>query len=66
MNEEHHKLVAKIQHFYDIMIYRVQEVEENAIIIKSENEKKMKQEKCVELKRLIDEYCKVFEAFLYK
>lgn len=66
MNDDHDKLVAKIQHFYDMMIYRIQEVEENALIIKAENDKKMRQEKCSELKKLIDEYSKVFETFLYK
>lgn len=60
--EENHKLIAKIQHFYDVMKHRINEVEfMNITEIGITQHQKTSQE----LNELANEYSRVFEAFLY-
>jgi len=66
MSEEPHKLVAKIQHFYDIMVKTAEEYEDRSILGEKDCEKHKKYERSVDLRKLIEEYGKVFETFLYK
>lgn len=64
MSDDHLKLVARIQHFYELML--VQEAD----IVSAEITKLSPTEFCVEklwsLHALIDEYERAFESFLYK
>jgi predicted RNase H-like nuclease (RuvC/YqgF family) len=66
MSDEPHKLVAKIQHFYDIMVNTAEELEDHVILVEKHAEKSKTHEKSVEIRKLISEYDKVFAAFLYK
>lgn len=66
MSDEPHKLVAKIQHFYDIMIDVADRLEDQIISGGKDVEKQKIHEKSVEIRKLIAEYDKVFPCFLYK
>lgn len=66
MNDEHVKLVAKIQHFYDVMIRRLQEVEHDSLTAEDRVETITYKEKTIELNNLAFEFAKTFDAFLYK
>lgn len=59
--EEHHKLIAKIQHFYDVMKQRLDFADDYAITNLADKSKHASEE----LRSLTDEYSRVFEAFLY-
>lgn len=58
---EDQKLIAKIQHFYEVMKQRLDSIDDYAIAHPSDTYK----ERSEELRGLSDEYSKVFEAFLY-
>lgn len=66
MSDEHVKLVAKIQHFYDVMMRRLSEMEEDNLTSVNELESLSYREKSVELNFLSFEFSKTFENFLYK
>jgi len=66
MSDEHVKLVAKIQHFYDVMIRRLQEMEDGSLTSVNNMETLAYREKSLELNFLTAEYGKTFETFLYK
>jgi len=66
MSGEPHKLVAKIQHFYDVMIQVADEAEYENIVGSKEKNKNEFFENSHEIRKLISEYGKVFEDFLYK
>ncbi len=66
MSDEPHKLVAKIQHFYDIMIDVADKIEDKVILYGKDGENLKTYEKSSEIRKLIEEYDKVFSAFLYK
>lgn len=66
MSDEPHKLVAKIQHFYDIMIDVAENIEDRIILHGKEGENIKSYEKSAEIRKLISEYDKVFSDFLYK
>lgn len=66
MSDEPHKLVAKIQHFYDIMIDVADKVDDRVILYGKDGENINSYEKSAEIRKLIAEYDKVFSAFLYK
>lgn len=66
MNEDHVKLVAKIQYFYDVMIRRLQDMDDARISSVNDIETISYREKSVELHHLTFEYAKAFENFLYK
>ncbi len=66
MTEEHHKLVAKIQHFYELMIDKAEKAEDTIIASYIENERIRREGKLYAFNTLINEYSKVFDAFLYK
>lgn len=60
--EENHKLIAKIQHFYDVMQHRINDIDfMNITDISLHQQQKLSQE----LSELVAEYSRVFEAFLY-
>lgn len=66
MNDEHGKLVAKIQHFYDVMMNRLEDMEVKSLISDNNLESLGYREKSVELNFLTFEYAKTFENFIYK
>lgn len=66
MSDEHVKLVAKIQHFYDVMMRRLQDMEDGSLTSVHQTESLAYKEKAVELNFLSFEYAKTFENFLYK
>ena len=66
MSDEPHKLVAKIQHFYDVMIDMADKADDEMILIGKDVEKHKIYGKSAEIRKLIAEYDKVFSAFLYK
>lgn len=65
MMEDHVKLVAKVQHFYEIMISRNQFMLNDAIESNS-YDKKLLSNEANNMSSLIEEYEKAFESFLYK
>jgi hypothetical protein len=66
MNDEHGKLIAKVQHFYEFMLARVDEFENISFASTNNNDIVSAKEKGIELNKLIFEYTKTFETFLYK
>ncbi len=66
MNEEHGKLIAKLQHFYEVMLARVDEFENIGFASTNQLDIVSVKEKSAELNKLIDEYIKTFETFLYR
>ena len=66
MSDEHVKLVAKVQYFYDVMIGRLQEMEEGSVTSVNSIDSISYREKSVELNYLTFEFSKTFENFLYK
>lgn len=66
MSDEHVKLVAKIQHFYDVMISRLREIEDNSLTSVDKSETLAYKEKSIELNYLSFEFAKTFDTFLYK
>ena len=65
MSDDHIRLVAKIQHFYEILVAKNGQILDDAISGKSPD-KKIAYEKASEINSLISEYEKAFESFLYK
>ena len=65
MNDEHIKLVAKIQHFYERLWSKNHEIIETSMM-NSSLDKKAVIDKCEALNEVMDEYEKTFESFLYK
>ena len=60
--EENHKLIAKIQHFYEVMQHRINDIDfMNITDTPIHEQRKFAQE----LSELAAEYSRVFEAFLY-
>lgn len=66
MSDEHVKLVAKIQHFYDVMVQRLNGMEVDCVSSCNEIERISYREKSRELTQLIGEFGKTFESFIYK
>lgn len=66
MSDEHVKLVAKIQHFYDVMMTRLSDIEDKSLTTNNQLESIGYREKSVELNFLTFEYAKTFQTFLYK
>lgn len=68
MTDEPLKLVAKIQHFYDVMLNFSQEFDDGVIVGQNFNEidKLQNHQKSLEIRSLIDENDKVFSDLLYK
>lgn len=66
MSDEHVKLVAKIQHFYDVMVQRLNEMEGDCVSSCNDIERITYREKSIELTGLIGEFGKTFESFIYK
>lgn len=66
MSDEHVKLVAKIQYFYDVMMRRLQDVEVACVSSFNDIDSSLYKEKSEELNFLASEYSKTFETFLYK
>lgn len=69
MSDDHVRLVAKIQHFYDVMIRRLEHMEEGVLTADSNcspSELSRYRDKSIELNFLTCEYSKTFQNFLYK
>lgn len=66
MSDEHVKLVAKIQHFYDVMVQRLTQMESDCVSSCNDMERNTYREKSIELTELIGEFGKTFESFIYK
>ena len=66
MSEEHIKLVAKIQHFYGVMLQRFLDFQERGISAVNDSERMKCREKCADLNVLIDEYARTFKDLLYR
>lgn len=66
MSDEHVKLVAKIQHFYDVMVQRINEMEGDCVSSCNDMERLSYRDKSKELNHLIFEFGKTFENFIYK
>ena len=65
MSEEHIRLVAKIQHFYELMIASNSAMLDEAI--ESKNiDRKAAVEEATRMNTLLDEYERAFESFLYR
>ena len=65
MSDEHIRLVAKIQHFYEIMLAKNSQILDEAIAGKS-LDMKVSTVVASEISALLTEYEKAFESFLYK
>lgn len=65
MSEEHIRLVAKVQHFYEIMVNFNAKILDDSISSNSPD-RRVECEKAEAINSIIDEYEKVFESFLYK
>lgn len=65
MIDDHIRLIAKIQHFYEMMVNINHEIIDSAIKIGCPD-RKHSCEKVLAINNLIDEYEKAFESFLYK
>lgn len=65
MSDEHIRLVAKVQHFYEMMVNINHEIIDTSIA-SSCPDRKLSCEKAQAISNLIDEYEKAFESFLYK
>ncbi len=65
MNDEHIKLVAKIQHFYERLLAKNHEIIETSMM-NATSDKKAAIDKSEALNEVMDEYEKAFESFLYK
>ena len=66
MSEEYSKLVARIQHFYEVVSREVYELETLSVSAIDAEEQAACRSKIVCLHTLIDEYSKTFQEFLYK
>ena len=66
MSDDHLKLIAKIQHFYDFMASRSKNFQDDSILDNLENMRNSARDKALELDELSHEYSKVFQEFLYK
>ena len=66
MNDEHVRLVAKIQHFYDVILRRLGELEDSSLNVVTSKDSVAYKEKSCELNFLAFEFAKIFETFLYK
>lgn len=69
MSDDHVRLIAKIQHFYDVMIRRLEHMEEGVLTAGSTCDPadlSGYRDKSVELNFLTCEYSKTFQNFLYK
>lgn len=66
MTEEHVKLVAKIQHFYDVMLSRLNQMEDDSLSSSNDLERLSYREKSAELNFLIQDFSKTFQNFLYR
>lgn len=66
MSEEHVKLVAKVQHFYDVMLTRLNQMSDNCLSSSNDLERKAYREKTDELNVLVVEFSKTFQTFLYR
>ena len=66
MNEEHIRLVAKVQHFYEIMVNINGKILDESIASPPHVDKRAACETASAINSIIDEYEKVFESFLYK
>ena len=66
MSDEHIKLIAKIQHFYDFMIQHLNCAEDEFLSFTHPLDKTIYKTKREMLNSLSVEYCKTFENFLYK
>ncbi len=65
MDDEHIKLVAKVQHFYEIMLAKNAYILDEAILSEPP-ESQYSLKTSYEITELINEYEKAFEAFLYR
>jgi hypothetical protein len=66
MSDEKSNLVAKIQHFYEIMICANQSLIDKAFVQDIQSEKKILCENASCLNTLINDYEKTFDSILYK
>ena len=66
MTDEHVKLVAKIQYFYDVMVRRLQSLEVGELLCGVEVEEAHFRSKSDELNDLVCEYSRTFGTFLHK
>ncbi len=66
MNDDHLKLVAKIQYFYDVMISRLENMEDRTMTSICTLESNGCKQKSIELNYLADEFSKTFDNLLYK
>lgn len=62
MTEEHTKLVAKIQHFYDHILRLHEQIIDDQLM----NDDKKEDSSLFQILKVVDEYEKVFNEFLYK
>lgn len=65
MADDHSKLIAKIQHFYDLLNTRLNLTEDDSFVTKNELDKTCLKEKIIELQGLLAEYNRIFEKVLY-
>ncbi len=66
MNESHDKLIAKIQHFYDICIARLNHLEDFSMCCETEKDRLTAMKKVSELNWVMEQYCNTFDSFLYQ
>lgn len=65
MSDEHIRLVAKIQHFYELMLASNTAMLNESIESKNPD-KKAAVEEAMRMNKLLDEYERAFASFLYK
>lgn len=63
--EENHKLIAKIQHFYEVLQRKIDEVNDSAIMQVNDKFDEKHKQNSSDLTYLCDEYSNIFKAFLY-
>lgn len=66
MSDDYLKLVARVQHFYDVMITTLCDVQDAYIESKTDSKQDEERKKCLKLNELVSEYSDTFEEFLYK
>lgn len=66
MSDDYLKLIAKIQHFYDLMIGTLCDAQDSYIESKTDCKSEIERKKCLKLSELVSEYTNTFEQFLYK
>lgn len=65
MKNGHEKLIAKIQHFFDVLTKQMENFNEQSIVHPEKSEREHLRKKTEEMESLRKEYREIFKEFLY-